>query len=67
MAAERRFHRLGRAIAITLAVKFAALGVIWSVWFSDSDSRRVDAGRVAAALYSAPAAAPERRSPHAEP
>jgi hypothetical protein len=64
---DRRRYSLARAITITLAVKFVALGVIWSFWFSDPESRRLDPAGVAATVYSPPPVAHEPGLPHAEP
>jgi len=68
MDRQRQGYSLARAITITLAVKFVVLGVIWSLWFSDPRSRRLDPADVAAAVYSPPPPVTrEPRLPHAEP
>jgi hypothetical protein len=50
--------RYAREIAIVLVVKFIALFVIWSIWFSGPARKDVGAERVAARVYSSQPAAP---------
>ncbi len=50
---------LAREIALVLVVKFLALAIIWSVWFSDPEGRRIDGERIGAAIYSPASADPE--------
>jgi hypothetical protein len=47
-----RNRRLVLEITLVLIVKLAALAMIWHVWFSDPDARRIDAERVGARMYS---------------
>ena len=62
----RRFgSRYAREIAVVLVVKFIALYVIWSIWFSDSARKDVDAERVAERVYSSQSAAPGEGTTHA--
>jgi hypothetical protein len=53
--------RLAREIAVVLVIKFAALWLIWWVWFSDSAEQEVDGERVGSAIYSPTPAAPVTR------
>jgi hypothetical protein len=39
-------------ITLVLLIKLAALAMIWHVWFSDPEERRIDAERVGARIYS---------------
>ena len=39
-------------ITLVLMIKLAALAMIWHVWFSDPEDRRIDAERVGARMYS---------------
>jgi len=54
--AGRRPRRasLAREIAVVLAVKVLALGLIWYAFFSTPTARQLDAGGVAHALLQAP-------------
>ena len=47
-----RRRRLALEITLVLMIKLAALAMIWYVWFSDPEERRIDAERVGARLYS---------------
>ena len=47
-----RRRRLMLEITLVLMIKLAALAMIWHVWFSDPEERRIDAERVAARMYS---------------
>jgi hypothetical protein len=47
-------------------VKFAALAVIWNIWFAHPAGRHVDASAIGAAVYSSEAAKDGGRS-HARP
>jgi hypothetical protein len=47
-----RRTRLALEITVVLMIKLAALAVIWHVWFSDPEDRRIDAERVGARMYS---------------
>jgi hypothetical protein len=57
--------RYAREIAVVLVVKFIALFVIWSVWFSGSPRKDVGAERVAERVYSSQPAAPGEGATHA--
>jgi hypothetical protein len=65
MRPRRPGLRYGREIAAVLVVKVIALFVIWSIWFSDSARKDVDAERVAERVYSSQPAAPGERTTHA--
>ena len=39
-------------ITLVLMIKLAALAMIWHVWFSDPEDRRIDAERVGTRVYS---------------
>ena len=47
-----RRRRLAREITVALMIKLAAMAMIWHVWFSDPEDRRIDAERVGARMYS---------------
>jgi hypothetical protein len=47
-----RGRRLALEITLVLVIKLAALAMIWHVWFSDPEERRIDAERVGATMYS---------------
>ena len=47
-----RGPRLALEITLVLVIKLAALAMIWHVWFSDPEERRIDAERVGATMYS---------------
>ena len=47
-----RRRRLAVEITLVLMIKLAALAMIWHVWFSDPEKRRIDAERVGARMYS---------------
>ena len=65
MRQRRPGLRYGREIAAVLVVKLIALFVIWSIWFSDSARKDVDAERVAERVYSSQSAAPGEGATHA--
>ena len=65
MRPRRPGRRYGREIAAVLVVKVIALFVIWSIWFSDSTRKDVDAERVAERVYSSQPAAPGEGATHA--
>jgi len=65
MRPRRPGLRYGREIAAVLVVKVIALFVIWSIWFSDSTRKDVDAERVAERVYSSQPAAPGEGATHA--
>jgi hypothetical protein len=65
MRPPRPGPRYGREIAVVLVVKFIALFVIWSVWFSGPARKNVDAERVAERVYSSQPAAPGEGATHA--
>ena len=44
--------RLALEITLVLMIKLMALAMIWHVWFSDPEDRRIDAERVGARMYS---------------
>jgi hypothetical protein len=58
MRPRRAGPRYAREIAVVLVVKFIALFVIWSVWFSGPTRKDVDAKRLAERVYSSQPAAP---------
>jgi hypothetical protein len=58
---------LGREIALVLAIKFLALFVIWSVWFSHPETSYLSGEQVGAAIYSSPAVAQEGTRADAKP
>jgi hypothetical protein len=58
---------LAWAIGTVLAAKFAALMVIWLLWFAHPQASRLTDERVANALYPARPAVQERTSSHARP
>jgi hypothetical protein len=64
---RRRRPRLAVEIAVALAVKFAALAVIWNVWFAHPASQRIDAPIIGAAVYSSEAAKADGGRAHARP
>ena len=49
---SRRRMTLALEITLVLMIKLAALAMIWHVWFSDPEERRIDAERVGARMYS---------------
>ena len=49
---SRRRMTLALEITLVLMIKLAALAMIWHVWFSDPEERRIDAERVGARTYS---------------
>jgi len=65
-SSTRRFH-LAREIVIVLAVKFAALILIWSIWFAHPQGASLDARSVAAQLYTALDVTQQRSGPDAQP
>ena len=66
-SSPRQRPHVMRAIVGVLVVKFLALDIIWNVWFSAPEARRLNRERIATAIYSAPAAAQESREAHARP
>jgi len=68
MLPRRPGLRYAREIAIVLVVKFIALFVIWSIWFSGAARKDVGAERVAEKVYaSQPAGAVEEATHAARP
>ena len=67
MAAKTRRSNLAREIAVVLAIKFLALYVIWSVWFSHPESQQLDGERIRSTVYSSHVVAQEGGHPNAEP
>ena len=68
MAAKRRRHpRLAVELTVALVVKFAALAVIWNIWFAHPASKRIDAPDIGAAIYSSETAQAEGSRAHARP
>ncbi len=57
--------RYAREIAVVLVVKFIALFVIWSIWFSGPPRKDAGAERVAERVYSSQPAARGEGAPHA--
>jgi hypothetical protein len=66
---KRRRHRprLALAIAVTLTVKFVALAIIWSIWFSHPQGKRLDGEHVGRAIYASPSALQGKGSTDARP
>ena len=62
---RRPSHRYAREIAVVLVVKFIALFVIWSIWFSGAPRKDAGAERVAERVYSSQPAAPGEGATHA--
>jgi len=58
-------QRYAREIAVVLVVKFIALVVIWSIWFSGPGRKDVSGERVAEKVYSSQPAAPGEGATHA--
>ena len=67
IAPKTRRSNLAREIALVLAIKFLALFVIWSVWFSHPESEQLSGERIRAAVYSSDVVAHEGSHPNAEP
>ena len=67
MAAKPRRSHLAREITIVLAIKFLALYVIWSVWFSHPESEQLNGERIRSAVYSSHVVTQEGGHPNAEP
>ncbi len=65
MRPRRPGPRYAREMAVVLVVKFIALFVIWSIWFSGPTRKGVDAERVAERVYSSQPAAPGEGATHA--
>jgi hypothetical protein len=65
MRPRRPGPRYAREIAVVLVVKFIALIVIWSIWFSGPARKDVDAERVAERVYSSQSVAPGEGARHA--
>ena len=47
-----RRRRLMLEITLVLMIKLTALSMIWHVWLSEPEDRRIDAERVGARMYS---------------
>ena len=67
MAAKTRRSNLAREIAVVLAIKFLALFVIWSVWFSHPESEHLNSERIRSTVYSSHVVAQEGGQPNAKP
>ena len=65
MRPRRPGPRYAREIAVVLVVKFIALFVIWSIWFSDPARKDVGAERLAERVYSSQPAALGEGATHA--
>jgi hypothetical protein len=65
MRPRRPGPRYAREITIVLVVKFIALIVIWSIWFSGPARKDVGAERVAERVYSSQPAASGEGATHA--
>ena len=65
MRPRRPGPRYAREIAVVLVVKFIALFVIWSIWFSDPVRKDVGAEHVAERVYSSQLVAPGEGATHA--
>jgi len=57
--------RYAREIAIVLVVKFIALFVIWSIWFSGAARKELGAERVAEKVYASQPAGTVKGATHA--
>jgi len=66
-AHRRQRPRLALALALTLAVKFVALAMIWSIWFSHPEGKLIDGEHVGSTIYASPATLTEKGSAHARP
>ena len=66
-ARRRQRPRLALAIVATLVVKVVALAMIWSIWFSHSQGKRLDGEQVGSAIVASPSAPPEKGSAHDRP
>jgi hypothetical protein len=66
-AHRRQRPRLALALAVTLAVKFVALAMIWSIWFSHPEGKPMDGEHVGSTIYAAPSTLTEKGSAHARP
>ena len=64
---RRRRPRLAVEITVALIVKFAALAVIWNIWFAHPASKRIDAPGIGAAIYSSETATANGSRAHARP
>ena len=64
---RRRRPRLAVEITVALVVKFAALAVIWNLWFAHPASKRLDPQSIGAAVYSAQGAGSDGGQAHARP
>ena len=67
VAKRRRRPRLAVEIAVALAVKFAALAVIWNLWFAHPATARLDPPSIGAAIYSSAGANADGGRAHARP
>ena len=65
MSSRRPGPWYAREIAVVLVVKFLALFVIWSMWFSDPVGKDVGAEHVAERVYSSQLPAPVEGATHA--
>jgi hypothetical protein len=65
--APRRRSRLALEVAVVLVAKFAALALIWSVWFSDPVGRHLGPERIGTVVYSSASAPPSTEAKHARP
>ena len=65
MRPRRPGPRYALEIAVVLVVKFIALIVIWSIWFSGPTRKDVDAKRVAERVYSSQPRASGEGATHA--
>ena len=63
----RRRPRFGLEMAVVLVVKFAALALIWSLWFADPVAREAVAEHIGNAVYSSAAAPAAPGARHAGP
>jgi len=68
MAAKRRRRpRLAVELTVALVVKFAALAVIWNLWFAHPASKHLDPPSIGAAIYSSEAGRVDGSRAHARP
>ena len=64
---RRRRPRLAVEITVALIVKFAALAVIWNLWFAHPASKRLDPQSIGTAVYSSQRAGSDGDQTHARP
>jgi len=60
LASNPEALQLALEITLALAVKFAAMIVIWHVWFSHPEGRQLNGERIGAMIYGTPPSAPRK-------